>query len=182
MNATEMLTGRRSIRKYTDKTVPEETLKEIVELSKFSPSWANFQIVRYNFISDKNLISKISAEGVNGFAYNQATLKNTNNVLVLSFIKGKSGKLDPTKNQYITTKSSEWEMFDSGIACQTFCLAAHEKGIGTCIFGVFDSKSIAKIIDLPENETVAAVITLGYPNENVSAPKRKTVSELTRFK
>lgn len=181
MDAVKMITGRRSIRKYKDEIVPQELLKEIVEVSKYSPSWANYQIVRYNFISDKALIKKISDEGVNGFVYNKATLENTANVLVMSFVKGKSGKLDIEKNNYATTKTNEWEMFDAGIACEAFCLAAYEKGIGTCIFGVIDEKAISKIIGLPEDETVATVITLGFPDETVSPTSRKSVDDIVRF-
>jgi len=182
MDAIKMLTERRSIRKYKDEIVPQEVLKEIVEVSKYAPSWANYQIVRYNFISDKEIISKIAEKGVNGFVYNKTTLENAKNILVLSFVKGKSGKLDPEGDEYATAKSKEWEMFDAGISAQTFCLAAHEKGIGTCIFGVIDAKSIAKIIDLPKDETVGTVITFGYPDEVVFSSPRKSVSEITRFK
>ncbi len=182
MDAIEMLKGRRSIRKYKNEVVSKEVLEEIVEVSRFSPSWANFQVARYNFVSDEKLIARIAEEGVNGFVYNQGTLKNAKNVLVLSFVKGKSGKLDPDKDEYATTKSKEWEMFDTGIACQTFCLAAYEKGIGTCIFGVIDESAIADIIGLPEGETVGAIVTFGYPDEHIESSPRKSVSELTRFK
>lgn len=182
MDAIKMIMERRSIRKYKDEIVSEEVLNEIVEVAKFAPSWANFQIARYNFISDEKMISRIAEEGVNGFIYNKATLKNTKNILVLSYVEGKSGKLDPDQGDYATTKSKEWEMFDAGIACQTFCLAAHEKGIGTCIFGIIDEKSISEIIGLPENESIGAVITFGYPDETAAIPSRKDVSEITRFK
>lgn len=181
MDSIEMLKGRRSIRKYKNKTVPRETLMEIVEIARFAPSWANFQVARYNFISDKKIIAKIAEKGVNGFVYNQNTLRTTKNLLVLSFVKGKSGKLNLEKDEYATTKSNEWEMFDSGIASQTFCLAAHEKGIGTCIFGVFDPKAVAEIIGLPSDETVATVITLGYPDEIISGSPRKSPEEIARF-
>lgn len=182
MDAIQMITGRRSIRKYKDEIIPRKVLEEIVEVSKYAPSWANFQIVRYNFISDKEIISKVAQEGVNGFVYNKSTLENASNILVLSFVRGKSGKLDPDGDEYATSKSKEWEMFDAGISAQNFCLAAYEKGIGTCIFGVIDEKTISKIIDLPEDETVASVITFGYPNEIVSPSPRKSVSEIARFK
>ncbi len=181
MDAKQLITGRRSIRKYKDEIVSKELLNEIMELTKFAPSWANFQIARYHFVSDQEVIKKIADEGVHGFVYNKSTLANTKNLLVLSFVQGKSGKLDPEKNDFATAKSNAWEMFDAGIACQTFCLAAYEKGIGTCIFGVIDDKSIAKIIDLPENETVACVITFGHPAEEVKPTPRKDVSEIARF-
>ena len=182
MNAIEMLKGRRSIRKYKDEVVSEEVLKELVEVAKYAPSWANYQIARYNFITDEKIIAEIAEKGVNGFVYNQSTLANTKNLLVLSFVRGKSGKLDASKEEYATSKSKEWEMFDTGIACQTFCLAAHEKGIGTCIFGVIDADAVAEIIGLPENETVGTVITFGYSDETISSSPRKEVSEIVRFK
>ncbi len=182
MNAVDLIKGRRSIRKYKDEVVSKEVLEEIMEMTKYAPSWANFQIARYNFITDEEMIAKISEKGVNGFTYNKNTLKNTKNILVLSYVQGKSGKLDISKDDFATTKSNEWEMFDAGIACQTFCLAAYEKGIGTCIFGVIDDKAIADIIGLPEGETVGTVITFGYPDETINSSPRKDVSEIARFK
>ncbi len=181
MNGTEMLIERRSIRKYKDEIVSQEVMKEIVDVAKFAPSWANYQIARYNFITDEAIIRKIAEKGVNGFAYNINTLKNAKNVAVISFVHGQSGKLDLANDEYTTSKSNQWEMFDAGIACQTFCLASHEKGIGTCIFGVIDDIEISKIINLPEDETVAVVVTYGYPDETISSSPRKNTEELVRF-
>ncbi len=181
MDAIKMIQERRSIRKYKDEVVSQEVLNEVMEVAKYAPSWANFQIARYHFISDEKLIAQIAEKGVNGFVYNKSTLANTKNLVVLSFVKGKSGKLDPEGSDYATSKSQEWEMFDAGIACQTFCLAAHEKGIGSCIFGVIDAKAIAEIIGLPEDETVGTVITFGYPDEAVAPSSRKAVSEIVTF-
>ena len=113
-------------------------------------------------------------------SYNTTTLKNAHGVAVLSFVKGKSGRLE----KYGDLDSSNahfWEAFDAGIACQTFCLAAHAKGVGTCIFGVIDDDAIAEIVGLPEEETVAALIVYGYPEELPVAPPRKAVKDVARF-
>ena len=182
MDAINMIKQRRSIRKYKDEVITKELLDEIVEIARFSPSWANFQVARYNFISDPSDIARISEDGVNGFAYNKKTLSNTKNLLVLSFVQAKSGKLNPNSDDYSTSIKNSWEIFDAGIATQTFCLAAHAKGVGTCIFGVFDPVVVAQIVGLPEDETVAAVITLGFPDEVVNETTRKEVSEITRHK
>ena len=69
-------------------------------------------------------------------------------------------------------------MFDAGIAAQTFCLAAHEKGIGTVILGVFDDKKVGEIVGVPEGQTVATVIAMGYPVFAPEMPPRKSVDEL----
>jgi nitroreductase len=181
MDAITMIKERRSVRKFKKEKVDRETMKEIVSISRWAPSWANFQVARYTLVDDDATIEKLAAEGVKGFVYNVNTLKEAQGVAVLSFVKGKSGKLDPEKEDYATSKSNVWEVFDAGIACQTFCLAAHAKGVGTCIFGIIDDESISKVVGLPAEETVAALIVYGYPEEHPEPTPRKDVEEILRF-
>lgn len=180
MKGTELIQSRRSIRKYKDQKVDRQTMREIIELSAWAPSWANFQVARYTLVDDEILIQRLATEGVNGFVYNKDTLTNAKGVAVLSYVKGKSGKVD--KDEYVTSKANTWEIFDAGIACQTFCLAAHAKGVGTVVMGIIDDASISSIVDLPEEETVAALIVYGYPDEEASTPPRLSVDEIARFK
>lgn len=181
MDAIKMIKERRSVRKYKNEKVDRETMKDIIEISRWAPSWANYQIARYTLVDDAATIAKLATDGVKGFVYNIKTLENAQGVAVLSIVKGKSGKLDLEKDEYATAKTMEWEVFDAGIACQTFCLAAHAKGVGTCIFGVIDERSIAEIVGLPEEEMVAALIVYGYGDEQPPATPRKDVEEILRF-
>ncbi|MGD1823112.1 MAG: nitroreductase family protein [Pleomorphochaeta sp.] len=179
MEAIELIKSRRSVRQFKDEVVSEEVMRNIMDSARFAPSWGNFQVARYTLVSDKEVITKLANDGVNDFVYNIGTLKNAKNVAVLSFVKGKSGKLEG--DDYATSKANAWEVFDAGIACQTFCLSAHAFGVGTCIMGVIDEKSISEIVDLPKDETVAALIVYGYPEAEVKATPRKDVDEITRF-
>lgn len=183
MDAIEMIKERRSVRKFKNEKVDRETMREIIEISRWAPSWANYQIARYTLVDDEATIAKLANDGVKGFVYNMNTLRNAKGVAVLSFVKGKSGKLDPEKMpDFKTSNAHLWEAFDAGIACQTFCLAAHAKGVGTCIFGVIDVDSIPEIINLPEAETVAALIVYGYEEGDHAKPTpRKEVDDILRF-
>ncbi len=179
MEAIKMIQERRSVRHYRDEKVSREVMREIVELSRWAPSWANFQVARYTLVDNDELIKAIYERGVNGFAYNMNTLKNAKGVMVLSYVKGKSGTLGDDKAA--TSKGSQWEMFDAGIACQTFCLAAHAKGVGTCIFGIIDDSAISQIVGLPAEETVASIITYGYEEGDHATPtQRMSVDEILR--
>jgi len=102
MDAIEMIKERRSVRKFKDEKVDRETMREIVSISKWAPSWANFQVARYTLVDDESIIKGLSTGGVKGFVYNINTLKNAKGVAVLSFVKGKSGKLDT--DEYVTSK------------------------------------------------------------------------------
>ena len=179
MDAITMIKDRRSVRKFKNEKVDRELMKEIVDIAKWAPSWVNYQIARYTLVDDEAIIAELANEGVNGFVYNIDTLKNAKGVAVLSFVKGKSGKLG---EEYATSMGNIWEVFDAGIACQTFCLAAHAKGVGTCIMGVINEKSIAEIVNLPEDETVAALIVYGYEEgQHVAPTQRMAVEEIMRF-
>lgn len=180
MDAIGMIKERRSVRKYKEEKVDRKIMKEIVEISRWAPSWANTQIARYTLVDNEETIERLTAVGVQGFTYNMNTLKKAHGVAVLSFVEGKSGRLDKY-GDFDSSKAHFWEAFDAGIACQTFCLAAHAKGVGTCIFGVIDETAIAEIVGLPEEETVAALIVYGYEDGHPEPPPRKRVEDILRF-
>ena len=89
MDAIEMIKERRSVRKFKDEKVNRETMREIIEISRWAPSWANYQIARYTLVDDEATIAKLASDGVKGFVYNMKTLQQAKGVAVLSFVKGK---------------------------------------------------------------------------------------------
>lgn len=179
MHSSDLITSRHSVRKYKDEFVSKEDIKKIMEVTKFTQSWGNKQVARFTFVSNKEIIDSIAKDGVNEFVYNVKTLANAKDIVILSFVNGQSGIIEG--DEYATDKGREWEVFDAGIACQTFALAAHSYGVGTCVMGIIDSKFIADIVKLPENETVAALITMGYPAFEPKETPRLSVDELIRF-
>lgn len=179
MEALELLKGRRSVRQFTNEVVSRDLLKEIVDVARFAPSWGNTQVPRYTIVDNPAKIAEIANGGVNDFIYNKETLQNAKGVCVLSYVNGISGK--GMTGKYETNKEGSWAIFDAGIACQTFCLAAYEKGIATCILGIMDDVSVAKIIGLPANETVAALVVYGYKDGAVARMPRHGVDKLLRF-
>ena len=64
METVQCIKERRSVRKFTDEKVPQEVVKEIVELASYAPSWKNTQTIRYMLVEDRAIIDKIAAEGV----------------------------------------------------------------------------------------------------------------------
>lgn len=178
MNAKELLKTRRSVRRYTNDVVSKELLREVLEITSRAPSWKNCQIARYNIVQDKEIITKIANQGVNDFVYNMKGIARANNVCVLSYVKGISGKSGDT---YDTSKK-DWEVFDAGISAHQFCLALQTVGLGSVIMGIIDSKVISNLINLPDNEEVACVIVFGYPNDEVKYTSRVPIEEIVRFK
>lgn len=180
MNAKDCLLQRRSCRKFKEEKIDRSVIREIVDLARFAPSWKNTQIVRYTIIDDEVLKNEIAENGVLGLAFNTKTISRAAAVAVISYQTGLSGReLDGT---FTTPEKDTWEMFDAGIATQTFCLAAREFDIGTCIIGVMDTGYLREKLNLPEGEKVACLVAMGYPEEWKSAPPRKEVDEILSFR
>ena len=180
MEALECIKTRRSIRKFTEQPVTEDEVRQVVEAAAFAPSWKNTQIARYIVVTDKEKKDKLADDCMLDFAFNQKTTHGAPALVVLTMIKGRSGY--ERDGSFSTPKEAGFEMFDAGIAAQTFCLAAWERGVGTVITGYFDEEKITRLLNLPENQKVGCVIGLGYPDEEPAAPKRKSVEDLLTYK
>ncbi len=179
MNTTDCIKTRRSIRNYKEEQIPQDLLKEVVELARFAPSWKNTQIARYYVVQSAELKKKIAEDCMMGFSFNTNTLTKAPALVVVAYVEKRSGY--ERDGSFTTSKEDRWEMFDAGIATQTFCLAAAEQGLGTCIMGIFDEAKIAEAINLPEGQKVGAVLAIGYPAEEPAAPARKEVEQLVQF-
>ena len=82
---------------------------------------------------------------------------------------------------FTTSRKDTWQMFDAGIASQTFCLAAHEYGLGTVIMGIFDD-SLSDVLSIPDDRELVNIICIGHPAESPEAPKRKAVEDILSYK
>ncbi len=177
----DCIKGRKSVRKYSDKEVTQEDIKEVIELARCSPSWKNTQITRYHVVKTPEIKEEIANNCVMGFEFNSKRIKECSALVVVTYVKNVSG-FEPD-GSFSTSKGDAWEMFDAGIASQTFSLAAHANGLGCVILGIFDEEKLAETISVPEGEKVAAIIAVGYPIEGDTkpGPAKKTVEELVTF-
>jgi len=181
MDAVTLLQERRSVRKFQNKKVSKKDMDEILNTTRFAPSWSNSQTARFNIISSEEIIDRIANEAFGSFEWNSKAVKAAPMVAVVSYELGKSG-YGPIGDM-ASEKGESWGFFDSALATQQFVLAAYEKGVGTVIQGIFDEDKIADILKLPQNEVVACVIPFGYEIEGKhgKAPKRKPVEEIVRY-
>lgn len=179
MNTTDCIKTRRSIRNYKEEQISQDIINEVIDIARFAPSWKNGQIARFYVVQSPDLKKKIAEECMMGFSFNTNTLTKAPALVVVAYVEKRSGF--ERDGSYTTSKEDRWEMFDAGIATQTFCLAAHEKGLGTCIMGIFDEEKVAEAMGLPEGQKVGAVLALGYPAEEPQAPARKEAEQLVQF-
>lgn len=181
MDTVTCLKTRRSVRRFEPKPVSRELLTEIVSLAQFAPSWKNTQTVRYFIVDDPALKERIAEDAVMGFHKNTDNLKSAAAAVIVATVPGVCGY--ETDGTPTTELGSHWQSFDAGIATQTFCLAAHEKGLGSVIMGLFDGKKIKELADLPDELQVSCLLAVGYPTEGLHGkPVRKPTEEVLTFR
>lgn len=178
MDLFECIQNRRSIRRFKPQRVGREEIERLIDSARWAPSWNNCKAVRYIAVenpAERKLISERLVAPENVSIVGGAPL-----LLVLSIVKNRSGyERDGTTS---TAKGSSWEMFDTGLACQNICLAAEALGLGTCIMASFDEDGVSRLVELPEDELIVALVACGYPDEVPKPPRRKEVGEILRYR
>ena len=177
MNTTERIRTRRSIRKFKAAPVDHSLLESLISDTSYSPSWKNSQITRFIAIEDSSILDSIVQDYTPSF--NSDIIKQVPVLLAVTFVKGRSGF--ERDGSFSTKKGDRWQMFDVGVACQTFCLAAHNAGLGTVIMGIWDEDGITKLLKLPDDQELAALIAVGWPDVDPDVPMRKSVDELLTY-
>jgi len=62
--------------------------------------------------------------------------------------------------------SLEYAMLDVGIFLQSFCLLAHDRGLGTCIMAAIVNypEIVRELFAIPENKTIVMGAVVGWPD------------------
>ena len=178
MEFFEVLSTRRSIRKYQERPVEEEKLHTVLEAVRTSPSWANQQCWRIVVVRDavaKQGISELSYLesyfATKGYKSNPAmkALAQAPVVLVLCAEPAQSGGI----------RGQDYYLADCGIAAQSLMLAARAQGLGTVFVGIFQEEPLRDLLGIPETIRVVGLFPLGYPaEEKKEGPKRKPIQEV----
>ena len=172
----ELVTTRRSIRRFESRPVEEQKLQRILDLARWSPSWANTQCWEIIIVTNESMLQALAEELS---PKNPATLAVANGPVTLAICAGKR-KSGFYKDQQ-STRLGDWLMFDLGLITQTISLAAHAEGLGSVVVGFFRHEKVQQLLEVPENYEVVALMPMGYPAHAPSAPKRRETVDFVHY-
>ena len=186
------LRARRSVRKYLDKQVPEELIREVLEAARWAPSAHNAQPWRFIVLADPQAkrrlaetmadtwASEAAKEGVyiepKTFKLRVERFVNAPALVLACFCMDGMAKLPDDEKQRI---ERDLAMQSLAAAVQNMLLAAHSLGLGTCWFCApsFCKQTVRETLEIPKEVEPEALIMLGYPAEEPAAPVRKPLDE-----
>lgn len=171
----EVFLTRRSIRAYeAGRTISEAEVRELLTASQQAPSWANHQPTKY-YVA----IGAEKREAVlNLVGGNKARVANAPVFIVSTFERGKSGFF---RDGQADSVGDGWGAYDNGLANAYLILKARAMGFDTLIMGMRDADGLRQLFDIPANETVMAVISLGYRAQEPRMPVHRPLDEIAKF-
>ena len=165
MEVFEAVQKRKSVRAYDSKPIPKEIMERVLEAAVISPSASNRQPWHFIVVTDQEKRKGLSKGQYAKFVHEAPTVIVACGDEMLS---------------------SKWYAVDTTIALQSMVLVATGEGLGTCWIGSFDETDVKKLLDIPDNLRVIALLPIGYPRDkidltkalNLVMRKRKSLDEI----
>lgn len=195
MEFEDVVRNRRSIRTYEPKSVPEETIRRLLEIIGLSVSAMNLQPWKIKVVSDQATKQKIFAA-----TFGQEQVRTCSHVLVfcadvdyptiisrleraqeaagvpaerregmVAFATKVTGDMTPEQRL-------AWSREQVHIALGNAVNGAYALGLGACPLTAFDPGNLAQTLALPENLVPTAIVSVGYAAEE-GAPKLRHATD-----
>ena len=187
MDLLELISKRKSVRKYLNKNIPDEDLRKVLEAGRLAPSWMNVQSWKFILVKsqeNKDLLSELSI--------GQQQVKNADALIVCIADTNawEEAKITHIKNPALNPALQ----CENGILIRTMeqviypisymMLTAESLGISSCIIGAMGSEitqiqpeiysNVKETLNLKDGQILSTIITLGYdanPTETVKQRK-----------
>ncbi|MCQ2976189.1 MAG: nitroreductase family protein [Bacteroidales bacterium] len=171
----EVVKTRRSIRAYdSTKTISEQEVQQLLKTTQEAPSWANNQPSKYYVAMSPEKVSAVQ----NLVGGNKDRIIGAPVLIVSTFERGKSGFF---QDQPTNEVGEGWGAYDNGLSNAYMVLVARAMGFDTLIMGMRDADGLRSLFNIPENETIMAVIALGYRSAEPKQPTHRDFNEVVKF-
>lgn len=188
---------RRTIRDFSNESVPKEIIENCLRAAGTAPSGANRQPWHFSVVSDletKKKIREAAEEEEKKFYSGRAPdewlealepLGTDENkpflevapylIVIFSEAYGLDAQSEKIKNYYVSESV--------GIATGMLITALHNAGLATLTHTPSPMNFLRKILGRGENERAFLILVTGFPSENAIVPniKKKSLKEYTTF-
>ena len=175
---SNILSDRRTIRKYTAKPVEDKLLNELIGLAGRASTTGNMQV--YSIVINR---SKEKKKELAPLHFNQKMITKAPVVLTFCADFNRFNKWCVLRNAepgYDNFLSFITAAVDALLVAQTFCIAAESKGLGICYLGTttYNANKIIEVLRLPKGVVPVTTVTLGWPDEKPEQVDRLPVEAI----
>lgn len=158
MELMEAIKTRFSVRAYQKKDVEEKKVEAILEAARLAPSASNRQEWRFIVVRDK--------------AKRELLMKAAKDQKFVGEAPVVIACCAETDNHLMSCGQLCYPI-DLAIAIDHMTLKAVEEGLGTCWIGAFYEDQVKKLLAIPTEIRVVALLPLGYPVQTPPVSKNR---------
>lgn len=187
----KLINSRRTIRKYSYDRINRKQIYSILSAARMSQSAHNMQPWKFVVTDNRNIILKIadmmkkkSKKTFIGFNIllkeSSKTVMGSRALIAVYNTRSISKRFSRLGGKY-KKLCDIYEIQSIAAALQNMSLVSSALGIGLAWIGIalFCENEINKL--LKQDDGLMAILTLGYPAESPTKPKRKTIKEISIF-
>jgi nitroreductase len=193
----DIVKGRRAIRQYQDRKVPEETIRELLEMTSYAVSAINLQPWKIKVVSDQETKYKLypvsfSQNQVRTCSHLFVFCADTDYAAIIETVDrsmAAAGIPDPARSAMMELAANvangmtpeqrlQWSKEQVFIALGNCLNGAYSLGLGACPMTAFQPPEFGKILGLPENLVPTVMVSIGYPAEEGMPKVRRSVDEI----
>lgn len=160
MGLDNLIKKRHSVRRFTTKKPDWRIVIEAIDAARQIPLAGNLSTLRFILVDDEEKIEQLSKACVQDFVGRVDYI-----VVVCSDTK-------QIKRSY-NDRGLKYAKQQAGAAVENFLLKITELGLATCWVGAFNDEEIKRILQMPEDVDVEALLPVGYEMPPKGKQRRK---------
>jgi nitroreductase len=187
----EVVTKRRSVRKFLKDNIPKKALMNILEAGRWAPSAGNCQPWHFVVVTDPQTKTTIAQNSTR-------------------FSKKHWMRFSPERAKYLAARGGSWDksymkdiptliavcykpqenirdelvLGSVWMAVENMLLAATDEGLGGCVYTFLNRKEeneLKKTLHANREQRIACMIQLGYTKIEPTSPSRKQINEIVSY-
>lgn len=160
------ISGRTSVREYTDEPISGEQLERILNAGRVAPSAKNRQSWRFVVIQDTELRAKVQDA-----AFGQEYVGAAPVIVAVC----------TTNIEYRMPNGQLSYPVDLTFAASFMLLQAVHEGLGSCVVTTFREADVKSLLSVPYSMRVVMLVTLGHPAGDSAQAPRLPLSRIVSY-
>lgn len=155
MNTLNAIKSRRTTRKFKQTQLSHNDIYDLIDAARVAPTGANLQSLKYMIVADKDVREKMFPH-----------------IKYAGYIPDWNPTFEECPPVFIVVlndtsiKPTDKCEVDCGSAIMSMCLAATEKGIGSCWLGAISRPELKAVLNLDDKYDIPYLLGLGYPDQD----------------
>jgi len=170
MEFSKVVRKRRSIKRYLETPIEWDKVGSILDAGRMAPSAGNLQPWKFIVVTKPNGKKKIADACLQQYWMESAPVH-----IVIC------GEINKMNRFYGVRGERLYSIQSCAAAAENMLLEAVNQNLGGCFISAFDEEMLSRELKIPEFARPQAVLTIGYPGEEVPEPPKYTLNDIVHL-